>query len=647
MSTTKKTKIDSTAVASTNKRNNAATRRAPRKKEKGGGGELSQISDMPLDILQEIFAYLQPVDLLHIARCTKHFRAFLMTRSSANMWKASRQNIPGLPQCPPHLSEPAYANLVFSPHCHVCLKDGVKDVIWEFSARYCGICKSKMSEWITEHSPRFPTVQFFEFLSMLTPATRQRDCWAVHKPQFEVVTSRIRELSDDPPTLDAYVQTQSAHARQMRLHVKLCHNWALACEQQRAVAVQDLKDQRLATIKDKLEAQGWGKEVDWIVRHRYDPFFNHGKVRQARILTERAWKTLNAELVPMMEEIRTKRLLEERDQIISRRLSSLKTAVSELLLEPRKTVESEYKPTHADVAIYPPIREIVDSPNDVNVTKDTFMDQRETILSFAQSWHAQALHDIANVTRKLIGLPEDADPFNLAISFVRCGLCYSAFHCSTAIIHRCLREKKNYANNRIDYIKDIYERRVCYAFADERLRPWSHPDFLNQWSAAPQVKDLKVVIRACGLDPLQATIADLDGADVWLGSKKPFGWDVSTWRGLFNVILVTDNYWMSHNTLVTVDADVKAVAKKQKEATSSQNEEARSYDGWCCALCDHVTRPVKSLHDVQRHISDCHSITDPGAEDMYLHPHFSKHIFPGHLMWYVKKEEVQGECAEI
>lgn len=63
--------------------------------------------------------YLLPVDLLHLARTTKLFRRFLMARSAESMWKAARANVPDLPNCPAHLSEPAYANLAFDSHCHV------------------------------------------------------------------------------------------------------------------------------------------------------------------------------------------------------------------------------------------------------------------------------------------------------------------------------------------------------------------------------------------------------------------------------------------------------------------------------------------------------------------------------------------------
>ena len=63
---------------------------------------------------------MHPRDLLSLARTTKNFRAFLMSRKTSVLsWKASRANVEGLPDCPEFLSEPAYANLAFSAVCHV------------------------------------------------------------------------------------------------------------------------------------------------------------------------------------------------------------------------------------------------------------------------------------------------------------------------------------------------------------------------------------------------------------------------------------------------------------------------------------------------------------------------------------------------
>ena len=145
---------------------------------RGRRGSLQDLPQMPLDVLYmvcftfepsytlftlysfQILSLLDPLDLLHLARTSKDFRNLLMSRSSISLWKVARLNIEGLPDCPPYLSEPAYANLAFDAHCHVriflfnhdlpgltylslkkCLKNGVYEVIWEFRARYCKSCK--------------------------------------------------------------------------------------------------------------------------------------------------------------------------------------------------------------------------------------------------------------------------------------------------------------------------------------------------------------------------------------------------------------------------------------------------------------------------------------------------------------------------
>lgn len=60
-----------------------------------------------------------PMDMLNLARTSKVFRRFLMTRTAVRLWKAARMNVDGLPDCPPHLSEPKYADLVFDTRCQV------------------------------------------------------------------------------------------------------------------------------------------------------------------------------------------------------------------------------------------------------------------------------------------------------------------------------------------------------------------------------------------------------------------------------------------------------------------------------------------------------------------------------------------------
>lgn len=43
----------------------------------------------------------------------------LLHRSQANVWKSSRLQVPGLPNCPESMTEQQYAGLLFGLQCHV------------------------------------------------------------------------------------------------------------------------------------------------------------------------------------------------------------------------------------------------------------------------------------------------------------------------------------------------------------------------------------------------------------------------------------------------------------------------------------------------------------------------------------------------
>ncbi|KDR77418.1 hypothetical protein GALMADRAFT_65553 [Galerina marginata CBS 339.88] len=81
--------------------------------------KLEKIVDLPVDIVFEIFGWLNPVDLLSLSRTSKNWRALLMTRSSTSVWRSARLNLDGLPDCPDGLSEPQYAELAFGRSCFV------------------------------------------------------------------------------------------------------------------------------------------------------------------------------------------------------------------------------------------------------------------------------------------------------------------------------------------------------------------------------------------------------------------------------------------------------------------------------------------------------------------------------------------------
>lgn len=109
---------------------------------RGKRGKLRLITEIPLEILYEIFSHLSPADVLHLSQATKTLRELLLTRSAMAIWKCvcipntyKGKNVtrltlvhqafynatPAPPECPPDLNLIQYANLLYGRHCYVRL----------------------------------------------------------------------------------------------------------------------------------------------------------------------------------------------------------------------------------------------------------------------------------------------------------------------------------------------------------------------------------------------------------------------------------------------------------------------------------------------------------------------------------------------
>ncbi|KAJ3836318.1 hypothetical protein EV361DRAFT_952637 [Lentinula raphanica] len=88
--------------------------------------------DMPLDVVLEIFCYLEPRDLLRLARMTKDLCAILMSKSSVNIWRTALGNMEGLPPCPADLNEPQCLHALRTLRQHIV--ENLCAVVSEMSA---------------------------------------------------------------------------------------------------------------------------------------------------------------------------------------------------------------------------------------------------------------------------------------------------------------------------------------------------------------------------------------------------------------------------------------------------------------------------------------------------------------------------------
>ncbi|KAG6918018.1 hypothetical protein DXG01_016870 [Tephrocybe rancida] len=70
------------------------------KNVRGRRGALKDLVEMPLDILHEIFMYLNPVEVLYLSRMCK-----ILSKSAEFIWRQARLNHDEFPECPDDLNE--------------------------------------------------------------------------------------------------------------------------------------------------------------------------------------------------------------------------------------------------------------------------------------------------------------------------------------------------------------------------------------------------------------------------------------------------------------------------------------------------------------------------------------------------------------
>ncbi|KAE9394605.1 hypothetical protein BT96DRAFT_827474 [Gymnopus androsaceus JB14] len=80
---------------------------------------LRNIVEVPLDVLFEIFTFVEPADLIRLSRTNKQLRTYLTTRSSSWIWRKSRVNAGDIPKIYPSITEIQFAYLLFEPLCSV------------------------------------------------------------------------------------------------------------------------------------------------------------------------------------------------------------------------------------------------------------------------------------------------------------------------------------------------------------------------------------------------------------------------------------------------------------------------------------------------------------------------------------------------
>lgn len=365
--------------------------------------KLASFVDLPLDVLHEIFSHLHPYDLLKLARTTRDFRRTLMHRSSVATWRASFAEVADLPECPAGMAEPAWANLVFWPHCHVCLKPGVRNVEWKFRIRMCTKCASNCLvevlylQPIEEvyklvsggfGTPAPPTETDLRYLIPNREGRHQRRAYMLR--DLIEFKDMYQSLSTPEERLTFIDERQKALVA-LNMHAENCAAWASNEAVDRTTELTKLKFERKQAIVKKLEQLGYKKDLEGM---RYpDPLDSQPWVNKAQRLTDRVWTNIKPAAISFMDQMRQKRLQREQESLaITRKADAglyLQQVKNRLLPCPALL------PGPPDFCDLPPVVEILRLPFNINVSVSTFTQKLDgTILSLFETWRNHMVSDL-------------------------------------------------------------------------------------------------------------------------------------------------------------------------------------------------------------------------------------------------------------
>ncbi|KAF5378386.1 hypothetical protein D9757_010860 [Collybiopsis confluens] len=361
------------------------------RKVRGKTGLLEKLAkDVPLDVILEIFCYLDPGDLLRLARTTRDLRGTLMSKSSETVWRTAREGVEGIPPLPKDLNEPQYAHLLYESY-----------YLWTQALRYrilvfphkvlqeIFVARDSSSDFYWSLPSRLETVPHVIPVIFKRGPKGQWDGYLAHHPP---TTKRYVAEFEDLATSEEQEKwiVYQDHERRMQTHNNLCQAWLKTKLGERGKELQDIRNQRKAayasllkvvytsftngddtySILERLGDIGWREEAELIIGRRghEDEFSDHKLVRQSKKLTNHGWNSIKDELVRWLEEQKTRRIGRERQETVSSRY--------QLLTEQIKSVKAtrdlrEPFPGVSEVLNHKILEDIVwETPIDEDITPD-------------------------------------------------------------------------------------------------------------------------------------------------------------------------------------------------------------------------------------------------------------------------------------
>lgn len=262
--------------------------------------------------------------------------------------------------------------------------------------------------------------------------------------------------------------------------------------------------------------------------------------------------------VAFLEKARNKRLVDEREGVFKTRIDQFYVCARQsYTAQPIPSYEL-HDPALANFAIMSEVRAIVELPNEIEVTSETFQPVVDILPVLISRWHADVKTQMGQILKAsytkafmelatsssvtvaplVLDISPDSALMDLATFYgaFSCSSCEGVLSCQEALVHECM--------GRFLYVEpDLYMRAVISA---TQCLPWSLDNLvtgkISCTVSAATIIEVCMMTQLCGLDWRSVTCRDMDQrkerfACICQECAKDDSTRVMNWRCIVSVCL--------------------------------------------------------------------------------------------------------------
>ncbi|TFK69910.1 hypothetical protein BDN72DRAFT_959223 [Pluteus cervinus] len=611
---------------------------------------LNFFQTLPLDVIECIFGFLHPLDLLHLARTTKSLRSLLFSRSSNSIWETSFLNHPSVPHYPKGCSPPRWTDLLYGHNttCSFCDNStSISDLVhlhricshcasdvggkyymlgtisgYRVNAHLCTVAERlDLKSLLDEHPEDAQIVP-----SLLTPSFPLRqsgkasratergiswmgECEEICSTYLKTIERAWRKEEGAREKLEKYLDSRTAVVGRVREQIPSYSTWARQLYETIERQGAYLHPESWATRK--FLALGYQRSD--LLHPHMTAWLTRFKLERDRYVTRTRWTRIYNIVEPTLQVIKNERLLQESTRLYNGRIMVITRIYQLTYLPSLSQAQLPLTPMRLPLVQSRRLLELVFGETALEIDKDRLQIEFPDIF---REWQQLRIAEVALEVRKCYPEelratsgrdssrpPQELDDrgvLNLAISAFTCTSCPSISKDQDPLLGW-----EELAYHLGCYDLDPYDLCPSKKMLDEATPALS---FFKSYS-----KVAYDFVRQLGLDPLKTTARELDEIDARFVcgycpiTEKTSGRKALTWRGcIYHQAHETSDGDHPPNGMFWLQLSPPAVAAvKRREIPDF------SVPKWLCLVCPGDISTASGYEALKRHLKSNHNIAKP------------------------------------